>query len=109
MQMFKHNTYIVLHTGEELKACNSEETIEKFRRAKYTSEKRLKDKFLSRRRSGEGTIHRKKKKEERKKALSAPVNQLYLWALGFSSTSTLVSFFLYSLSCFLFPIEKRSN
>lgn len=64
--MFKHNTYIVLHTGKELKACNSEETIEKFRRAKYTSEKRLKDKFLSRRRSGEGTIHRKKKgrKEE---------------------------------------------
>lgn len=64
--MFKHNTYIVLHTGKELKACNSEETIEKFCRAKYTSEKRLKDKFLSRRRSGEGTIHRKKKgrKEE---------------------------------------------
>lgn len=110
MQMFKQNTYIVLHTGKKLNACNSDEAIEKFCRAKYTSEKRLKDKFLSRRRSGEGTIHRKKKeKKERKKALSAPVNQLYLWALGFSSTSTLVSFFLYSLSCFLFPIEKRSN
>lgn len=63
--MFKHNTYIVLHTGKELKAYNSDEAVEKFCRAKYTSEKRLKDKFLSRRRSGEGTIHRKKKKKER--------------------------------------------
>lgn len=66
MQIFKQNTYIVLHTGKELNACNSDEAIEKFCRAKYTSEKRLKDKFLSRRRSGEGTIHRKKKRKERK-------------------------------------------